>query len=88
MEIERVAPAGLRAHAAAQEVLASRVRTTGWTFEGLAQMRLGDVLPSPELDRLRRWRVDLGLPAGDDAPLLVDDRGLRLPVDDLLLAVG
>src|ERR1700712_2252315 len=28
--------------------------------------------PSPALDRLRRRRADVGLPAGDDAPLLID----------------
>jgi metal-sulfur cluster biosynthetic enzyme len=35
-------------------------------------LRLGDVPPSPELDRLRARRAELGLPADDDAPLLVD----------------
>ncbi len=30
-------------------------------------------MPVPaELDRLRQRRADLGLPAGDDAPLLID----------------
>jgi metal-sulfur cluster biosynthetic enzyme len=38
----------------------------------LAGLRLGAVPPSPELDRLRARRAELGLPAGDDAPLLVD----------------
>ncbi|HTU72801.1 MAG TPA: iron-sulfur cluster assembly protein [Trebonia sp.] len=38
----------------------------------LRSMRLGDVPPSAALDRLRRRRADLGLPAGDDSPLLVD----------------
>ena len=38
----------------------------------LAGLTLGDVPPSPALDRLRRRRAELGLPAGDDAPLLVD----------------
>ncbi|GII25146.1 iron-sulfur cluster assembly protein [Planosporangium mesophilum] len=33
---------------------------------------LGEVPPSPELDRLRQRRVELGLPAGDDAPLLIE----------------
>ena len=35
-------------------------------------MALGDVPPSPELERLRQRRAQLGLPAGDDAPLLID----------------
>jgi hypothetical protein len=35
-------------------------------------LRLGDVPPSPELDRLRARRGELGLAADDSAPLLVD----------------
>jgi metal-sulfur cluster biosynthetic enzyme len=35
-------------------------------------LRLGDVPPSSELDRLRARRAELGLAADDDAPLLVD----------------
>ena len=35
-------------------------------------MTLGDVPSSTELTRLRRRRAELGLPAGDDAPLLMD----------------
>jgi metal-sulfur cluster biosynthetic enzyme len=38
----------------------------------LARLTLGEVPPSPELDRLRQRRAELGLPVGDDAPLLVD----------------
>jgi metal-sulfur cluster biosynthetic enzyme len=45
----------------------------------LARLTLGAVPPSPALDRLRRRRRDLGLPAGDDAPLLVDP-GTGAPV--------
>jgi metal-sulfur cluster biosynthetic enzyme len=44
----------------------------GRTAGDLATLRLGDVPASPELDRLRARRAELGLPAGDDAPLLVD----------------
>jgi metal-sulfur cluster biosynthetic enzyme len=38
----------------------------------LAAMRLGQVPSSRALERLRRRRAELGLPAGDDAPLLID----------------
>lgn len=38
----------------------------------LAGLTLGDVPPSRELDRLRERRAELGLPTGDDAPLLID----------------
>jgi metal-sulfur cluster biosynthetic enzyme len=38
----------------------------------LLAMRLGEVPPSRPLARLRERRAELGLPAGDDAPLLID----------------
>jgi metal-sulfur cluster biosynthetic enzyme len=38
----------------------------------LAGLTLGETPPSPALDRLRQRRTELGLPAGDDAPLLID----------------
>jgi len=44
----------------------------GTSPAALRSMTLGDVPPSRELGRLRRRRADLGLPAGDDAPLLID----------------
>ena len=44
----------------------------GRTPAELAGLRLGELPGTPELDRLRARRAELGLPAGDDAPLLVD----------------
>ena len=44
----------------------------GATPERLRAMTLGDVPPSGELDRLRQRRAELGLPATDAAPLLID----------------
>ena len=38
----------------------------------LAALTLGQAPPSPALERLRQRRSELGLPAGDDAPLLID----------------
>ena len=38
----------------------------------LAAMTLGELPPSRELDRLRHRRAELGLPAGDDAALLIE----------------
>jgi metal-sulfur cluster biosynthetic enzyme len=35
-------------------------------------MTLGEVPPSPALDRLRRRRAELGFSAGDDSPLVID----------------
>ncbi len=44
----------------------------GVTPAGLVSLTLGAVPASRELDRLRQRRAELGLPAGDDAPLLID----------------
>jgi metal-sulfur cluster biosynthetic enzyme len=44
----------------------------GATPADLAGLTLGAVERTPALDRLRRRRAELGLPAGDDAPLIVD----------------
>jgi metal-sulfur cluster biosynthetic enzyme len=52
----------------------------------LAGLALGDVPPSPALTRLRQRRAELGLPAGDDAPLLIDPRtGARVSDDAMPL---
>jgi metal-sulfur cluster biosynthetic enzyme len=48
----------------------------------LLAMRLGEVPPSRALSRLRERRAELGLPAGDDAPLLIDPvTGAAVPAD-------
>jgi hypothetical protein len=39
---------------------------------GLAQLTLGELPPSGPLQRLRQRRAELGLPAGDDAPLIIE----------------
>ena len=44
----------------------------GRTTDDLARLRLGDVPPSGDLERLRARRADLGLPCDDGSPLLVD----------------
>jgi len=44
----------------------------GVTPAELCAITLGTVPASPELDRLRRRRADLGVSSGDDAPLLID----------------
>jgi hypothetical protein len=46
--------------------------TAGRQPEELAGLRLGDLPPSADLDRLRARRAELGLPAGADALLLID----------------
>jgi metal-sulfur cluster biosynthetic enzyme len=44
----------------------------GATPARLREMTLGDVPPSADLTKLRERRRELGLPAGDDTPLLID----------------
>jgi metal-sulfur cluster biosynthetic enzyme len=52
----------------------------------LARMTLGELRPSRELDRLRGRRAELGLPTGDDAPLLIDPAtGGPVPVEKMPL---
>ena len=56
------------------------------TPDELAVLTLGDVPPSPDRERLRARRAELGLPADDDAPLLVDPlRGEAVGVQALPL---
>ena len=58
----------------------------GRTPDELAVLTLGDVPQSPDRERLRARRAELGLPAGDDAPLLVDPlRGEAVGVQALPL---
>ena len=52
----------------------------------LVGMTLGEVPPSRALSRLRERRAELGLPAGDDAPLLIDPvTGVPVRAEDLPL---
>jgi metal-sulfur cluster biosynthetic enzyme len=72
-----------KAHSAYQEQLASRLLRSGLTHHDLVQIRLRDLDDSPELTLLRQRRSQLGLPAGPDAPMLVDDDGH--PLDEATL---
>jgi len=50
----------------------------------LAGLTLGDAPATPERERLRARRRELGLPAGDDSPLMVDPgTGAAVIVDDV-----
>jgi metal-sulfur cluster biosynthetic enzyme len=72
-----------KAHRACQEQVASRLLGSGWEVPALAVATLADALPGTELDRLRRRRTELGLPAEPDAPLLVQDDGRPIQAQDL-----
>lgn len=64
-----------KAALAGQDRVAQPLVDAGATPEELAVLTLGGVPQSPELDRLRARRAAIGLPAGDDAPLLVHPDG-------------
>jgi metal-sulfur cluster biosynthetic enzyme len=70
-----------KAHRACQEQVASQLIKTGWTVPQLSSATLADACAGQDLDRLVRRRTELNLPAGPDAPLLVQDDGT--PIDQL-----
>jgi metal-sulfur cluster biosynthetic enzyme len=57
---------------AGTDLVCRPLTAAGVTPAELMALTLGAVPPSAELTRLRQRRADLGLPAGDDAPLLID----------------
>jgi hypothetical protein len=71
---------GLRADFLRKSVLAGTdvvcrpLVAAGATPADLAALTLGELPASPGLDRLRRRRSELGLPAGDDSALLIEPR--------------
>jgi metal-sulfur cluster biosynthetic enzyme len=60
---------------AGQDRVARPLADAGVGPDELAELTLGAAPASPDLDRLRRRRAALGLPAGDDAALLVHADG-------------
>jgi metal-sulfur cluster biosynthetic enzyme len=61
-----------KATLAATDRVCRPLLAAGRTPDELASLTLGDVPASPEVERLRSRRAELGLPSGDDAALLVD----------------
>ncbi|WP_046470492.1 metal-sulfur cluster assembly factor [Allosalinactinospora lopnorensis] len=75
-----------KAHAACQERVATALLASGADHAELLRLRLGDAagrVDGGELERLRRRRRDLALPAREEAPLLVDDEGAPLTLEEL-----
>ena len=69
---------------AGTDLVCRPLAAAGRTPAELAALTLGSVPSSPELTRLRRRRADLGLPAGDAAPLLIDPQtGARIAPDSV-----
>jgi hypothetical protein len=64
---------------AGTDLVCRPLAAAGVTPAELLVLTLGAVPASPELLRLRQRRAELGLPAGDDAPLLIDPQtGARI----------
>jgi len=74
-----------RAMLAGTDLVVRPLVRAGTTPEELVTMTLADAPPSDDLPRLRARRRELGIPAGDDAPLVVDTVGRAVGVDDLPL---
>lgn len=81
----------LRAHFLRKATLAGQDRVArplvdaGVMPDALAGLTLGEVPASPDLDRMRERRVAVGLPAGDDAPLLLHPDGSRVATEQVPL---
>jgi len=67
-----------KAALAGQDRVARPLVNAGAGPDELAATNLGDVPPSADLSRMRERRAALGLPHGDDAPLLIDADGNRI----------
>jgi metal-sulfur cluster biosynthetic enzyme len=74
-----------KAMLAGQDRVARPLLAAGLQPADLAGMRLGDVAPSADLDRLRQRRAELGIRSDDDAPLLVDGAGAPVELEALPL---
>jgi metal-sulfur cluster biosynthetic enzyme len=68
-----------KAALAGQDRVARPLVDAGATPQQLAELTLGQVPASQELRRLRERRAALGLPCGDDAPLLIAPDGSPVP---------
>lgn len=72
-----------KAHVAAQERVAADLLRSGYTVDQLAAATLADARDSAHLPRLLRRRAALGLPGHDQAPVLLDEHGSRIPAKEL-----
>jgi metal-sulfur cluster biosynthetic enzyme len=74
-----------KAALAGQDRLARPLVDAGRTPVDLAAMRLADLPPTPDLDRLRQRRAEVGLPHGLDAPLLLHPDGTPVTAEQVPL---
>jgi metal-sulfur cluster biosynthetic enzyme len=62
-----------------QEQLCRTLLSDGRSPVELAEMQLGDAPPSPALEKYLERRAELGLDVSEEAPLVVDPDGNRVP---------
>jgi len=74
-----------RALMAGTDLVVRPIMRAGATPEQVAAMTLVDAPASPDLDRLRARRRELGLPADDGDPLVIDPSGRTVGVEALPL---
>ncbi|MDL5155198.1 iron-sulfur cluster assembly protein [Actinomycetospora termitidis] len=74
-----------RALMAGTDLVVRPMMREGTTPEQVAAMTLGEAPASDDLRRLRARRRELGIPAGDDDPLVVDPSGRTVGVEALPL---
>jgi len=74
-----------RALMAGTDLVVRPLMAAGTTPEQVVAMTLGDLADGPDLQRLRARRRELGIPADDDAPLVVDPVGRTVGIDALPL---
>jgi metal-sulfur cluster biosynthetic enzyme len=72
-----------KAHEASQERLARVMLKSGTDIDGLGRATLSDAPACSEAEQLRARRRDLGLPAGPDAPLLLDVHGAPVATPEI-----
>jgi metal-sulfur cluster biosynthetic enzyme len=86
-ELDELRAAFLRkAVLAGTDMVCRPLLAAGTAPDALPAMTLGDAPPSTGLDRLRRRRAELNLPAGDDAPLVIDpETGAGVPAEAMPL---
>ncbi len=74
-----------RALMAGTDLVVGPLMRAGATPEQVAAMTVADAPPGPELTRLLARRRELDLPAGPDAPLVIDPKGRAVGLEALPL---
>ena len=70
-----------KALVARQQRLVRALLDQGTTVERLGRLRLGDLMPTEELDTYLERRAELGLDVSPEAPLVVDTDGNPIPAE-------